>query len=50
MEERIITSLKHDFYDWCGMLSIDECVSNERLIKLIEQLERLILTAEHGGK
>jgi hypothetical protein len=37
--------LKHQFFDWCSLLSVDECVSNDQLIRTIEQVERLLIEA-----
>lgn len=33
--------LRELFRDWCGAISIDEIVTNERLIFLIESIESL---------
>lgn len=37
--------LKEEFYEWCGLLSIDEIVSNTNLIRSIERLERMLISA-----
>jgi len=44
METILYRRLKLAFYDWCSLLSLNECVSNERLIESIEQVERLLIT------
>jgi hypothetical protein len=41
----ILKQLKTTFYDWCSLLTIDEVVSNEDLIKTIERLERMLIAA-----
>lgn len=41
----VLTDLKNEFYSWCGLLSIDEIVSNMQLIRAIERLERMLLAA-----
>lgn len=41
----LLNELKDEFRQWCGMLSIDEIVSNKNLIIKIERFERMILTA-----
>lgn len=38
-------ALKHQFFDWCSQLTIDECVSNDQLIQTIEQVERYLIEA-----
>lgn len=40
-----LKDLKHEFYEWCGLLSIDEIVSNPPLIRAIERIERMLLAA-----
>ena len=45
MEKILYRKLKFTFYDWCSLLSLDECVSNPELIEAIEQVERLLITA-----
>ena len=40
-----LKDLKQEFYEWCGLLSIDEIVSNTNLIRVIERLERMLLAA-----
>jgi len=44
----LLKELKNDFYDWCGELSINECVSNPALIEMIERLERLLIRLTHS--
>lgn len=44
---QFIRRLKEEFYDWCGLLSIDEVVSNTLLIGSIERLERQLITVCH---
>lgn len=39
--------LKENFYDWCSLLSIDEVVSNYRLIAAIERIERELVSATY---
>ncbi len=41
----ILKQLKSTFYDWCSILTIDEIVSNEELIRTIERLERMLIAA-----
>ncbi|MGK5086976.1 hypothetical protein WDW86_05415 [Bdellovibrionota bacterium FG-2] len=43
-----LNQLKLEFFEWCGLLSIDEIVSNANLIRVIERLERMLLAA--GGE
>ncbi len=38
-----LTQLKIEFYEWCGLLSIDEVMSNSSLMEAIEQVERTLL-------
>ena len=45
MEKILYRKLKFTFYDWCSLLSLDECVSNPELIEAIERVERLLITA-----
>lgn len=40
-----LTNVKQEFYEWCGLLSIDEIASNIPLLKSIERLERMLLAA-----
>ena len=40
-----LKDLKQEFYTWCGLLSIDEILSNPNLIHVIERLERMLLAA-----
>ncbi len=41
-----VTELKHDFYQWCGLLSVDEILENQDLIRVIERLQRMFLAIE----
>ena len=41
-----LKDLKWAFYDWCASLTIDEIVSNEPLIEVIERVERMLVGAE----
>lgn len=45
MEKRL-KEIKNEFYEFCGMLSLDEIVGNPDLIRTIEEIERLILSME----
>jgi hypothetical protein len=45
MEKLLYQELKFVFFDWCSLLSLNECISNPDLIKAIERLERLLITA-----
>lgn len=40
-----LSNVKQEFYEWCGLLSIDEIASNIPLLKSIERLERMLLAA-----
>ncbi len=50
MKAQLLKQLKDDFYDWCGELSINECVSNTDLIEMIERLERLLIRLTHAAE
>ena len=41
----LLTKLKLEFSDFCGLLSIDEIASNKLLIGCIERFERMLLAA-----
>lgn len=41
----VLTELKDEFHSWCGLLSIEEIISNTELIRVIERLERMLLAA-----
>ena len=43
VETVLLKELKLNFYDWCSYLSIDEVISNESLIVVIEKVERLLI-------
>jgi hypothetical protein len=45
MEKFLYQELKFTFFDWCSLLSLNECVSNPELITAIERLERLLISA-----
>lgn len=45
MEKVLYQQLKFAFFDWCSLLSLNECVSNPQLIKEIERMERLLIVA-----
>lgn len=38
--------LKHEFYEWCGLLSIEEIIANANLIGVIERVQRILLSPE----
>ncbi len=40
-----LSELKRAFYEWCGVLSIDEIASNPSIIRAIERFERSLLAA-----
>lgn len=42
-KNELLLGLKEDFRQWCGLLSIDEIVSNSKLIRVIERLERMLV-------
>ena len=37
---------KEEFYEWCGLLSIDEIIANANLIGVIERVQRILLSPE----
>lgn len=41
-----LTELKKAFYEWCAFLSIEEIVSNNKLIRRIERIQKMLLTVE----
>ena len=43
----VVQILKHQFYVWCGQLSIDEIVSNSKLIDAIREVETMILKIQN---
>jgi hypothetical protein len=45
MEKFLYQELKFTFFDWCSLLSLNECVSNPELIAAIERVERLLIAA-----
>ena len=45
IQTEMLTGLKHEFYEWCGLLSVEEIVSNTNLIQVIKRLERMLLAA-----
>lgn len=42
MNERAMNDLKHAFREWCGLLSIDEIISNGALTEAIAKVEQLL--------
>lgn len=38
-----LAELKRAFYEWCGVLSIDEIASNPCLMRAIERFERTLI-------
>ena len=40
-----LATLKDDFNEWCGVLSIDEIMSNPPLIRVVERLIRMLNAA-----
>ena len=48
MKRAIFRQLKDEFHYWCGLLSVDECVGNGKLIELIEEIERLLIKASNA--
>ena len=46
MHKQKVKELKNEFHEWCGLLSIEEIMSNPVLIRIMERVERLILAAE----
>ena len=45
MYQELLNHLKDQFHEFCGMISIDEIVSNEPLMRVIEQFERMLNAA-----
>lgn len=45
----LVQNLKKDFRDLCGLLSVEEIMSNGPLIRVIERLERMLLAVEAEG-
>jgi hypothetical protein len=45
VDKNLYRELKLVFFDWCSVLSLDECVSNLELIAEIEKVERLLIEA-----
>lgn len=39
MPESKLKELKREFREWCGLLSLEEILSNPDLIQVIKQLE-----------
>jgi hypothetical protein len=42
---RLLTKLKLELSDFCGLLSVSEIASNVILVRCIERLERMLLSA-----
>ena len=40
--KKIVESLKMDFREWYGLLSVDEIINNHKLIRAIESTEQVI--------
>lgn len=45
-KSELIHRLRDQFRDFCGLISIDEIVSNEPLIRVIERIEKMLATAD----
>lgn len=45
MTRELLATLRREFYEWCGCLSVDEACGNPELIRLIERLESTLLKA-----
>lgn len=43
MRRSLLSQLKKDFFEWCGLLSIEEVLSNPRLMEVAERVERMLL-------
>ena len=48
MSRETLGQLKLFFRDWYGALSVEEIMSNQRLVRLIEVIEGQILSIEMG--
>jgi hypothetical protein len=42
MNQKAMIDLKRAFREWCGLLSIDEIISNVALAEAIAQVEQLL--------
>lgn len=45
MNSILLRKLKEDYYEWCGLLSIEEIMRNQLLIRVVERLQQLLLKA-----
>ncbi len=43
MTRELLATVRREFYEWCGCLSVDEACGNPDLILLIERLESTLL-------
>lgn len=41
MGERAMMTLKWAFYDWMGAISVDEIMSNQRLVERLKVVEKV---------
>ena len=48
-EKRILTKLREEFRRWYGRLSVNELVSNKRLVEEIEAIERMLSPMPGGA-
>lgn len=42
MSQDIITQLKEQFRDFCGLLSVNEITNNAPLMRVLERFERML--------
>lgn len=49
MPNDLLLDLKSEFYEWCGLVSIDEICSNPFLIHAIEGVERELLAVQNSA-
>lgn len=45
MQQELLRHLRDQFREFCGLISIDEIVSNEPLMRVIERFERMLNAA-----
>lgn len=48
-EKRILAKLREEFRRWYGRLSVNELVSNKRLVEEIEAIERMLSPIPGGA-
>ncbi len=48
-EKRILAKLREEFRRWYGRLSVNELVSNKRLVAEIEAIERMLSPLPRGA-